>query len=318
MQADQGSFDGWCNLQAALAKASFTLLTSLLLIGFTSWLNAAELVQTKDTDERILAAVNQIGSDSNEADSDIKIIGCNNYPYHQNTSLDEGEANLINDLKAGLAKGLRCLAGQGPQGALHPYHLYQGLKLLRLIENGQTKTFKCVEDQVFAYSVAKGPRGQDTGNSMQDILGPLPPYSVILDTYRIGGFISNKHSEDDYRNFFKLKDNQITELLTGTPLRLKGVHRYQDLPALLFHEMVHWLGHTHSNMYPDVTHLYTTCCFGGSDYIEDEAVNEGFQQQACNILKDDELWSANKYQQMRQWRYKGYDQLKREMRGQYN
>ena len=78
------------------------------------------------------------------------------------------------------------------------------------------------------------------------------------------------------------------------------------------------LGHEHTSIYPDLTFLYETCCFGGSEYIEDEHVNADFQARACAILKDDELWPANLYQQMRMWHHKGYDQLKREIREHYD
>lgn len=40
---------------------------------------------------------------------------------------------------------------------------------------------------------------------------------------------------------------------------------------------------------------------------------------ACNTLKDDELWSNayNKHQQMRLWHFKRYDRLKPAMRESY-
>ena len=93
-----------------------------------------------------------------------------------------------------------------------------------------------------------------------------------------------------------------------------------DLPALLFHEMVHWLGHEHSAIYPDMAHLYETCCFGGSDYIDDPQQNARFQASACRILKDDDLWSNaySRYRQMRQWHFKDYGRLKIMMRDSYH
>ena len=73
----------------------------------------------------------------------------------------------------------------------------------------------------------------------------------------------------------------------------------------------------HTNIDPDVTFLYETCCFGGSEYISDDQLNAGVQARACNILKDKELWSANPYKKMHLWQHKDYDQLKREMREYY-
>ena len=83
--------------------------------------------------------------------------------------------------------------------------------------------------------------------------------------------------------------------------------------------MVHWLGHEHSAIYPDLAHLYETCCFGGSDYIDDAAANRDHQKTACAILKDDALWAHgySPYRQMRVWRLKGYDGFKTRMRADY-
>ena len=79
------------------------------------------------------------------------------------------------------------------------------------------------------------------------------------------------------------------------------------------------MGHEHSALYPDVTHLYETCCFGGSDFIDDEARNASYQDRACAILKDDELWGypVSRYRQMRLWHDKRYDELKQQMRADY-
>ena len=76
--------------------------------------------------------------------------------------------------------------------------------------------------------------------------------------------------------------------------------------------------HVHSSTYPDVVELYETCCFGGDDHIRDADTNRDFQQQACAILRDGELWEVNRYKQMRLWKYRGYDQLKRNMRAAYD
>lgn len=244
----------------------------------------------------------------------VAVVDCDDYPYHRIEA--EAEQHLVADLAEGIQQGLSCLSGQGPQGELHPYHRLQAERLLELLESPQLKTFRCVADRMFANAVAttnQPPAGDD--RLLRDVRHP----SVLLDTFRIGGLLSTAHTESTYRDFFKLNDEQIREHLTGSPLRLDGNHRYQNMPALLFHELVHWLGHEHSAIYPDVTHLYETCCFGGSDYIDDAQVNQYFQAKACGVLRDAELWDRahNSYQQMRFWHHKGYDQLKAEMRDQY-
>ena len=139
----------------------------------------------------------------------------------------------------------------------------------------------------------------------------------MLDTFRLGGLLSQKFKPETYQLFFKLNQREIIQHLTGPPLRMQGIQRYENLPGLLFHEMIHWLGHVHSNIDPDVTFLYETCCFAGSEYINDEKANAEFQSRACDILKDEELWTAHPYKKMRLWHHKEYDQLKREMRDYY-
>ena len=82
--------------------------------------------------------------------------------------------------------------------------------------------------------------------------------------------------------------------------------------------MIHWLGHEHSAIQPDMAHLYETCCFG-SDYVKNPKLNARFQTRACKVLKDTELWSNaySPYRKMRLWHYKGYDLLKADMRESY-
>jgi hypothetical protein len=103
-------------------------------------------------------------------------------------------------------------------------------------------------------------------------------------------------------------------------LRPASLHRYRNRPGLLFHETVHWLGHEHSALYPDLAHLYETCCFGGGEYISDAAIAGSHQAAACDVLRDDERWDSahNRYRQMRIWHDKGYDELKMRMRADYD
>lgn len=243
----------------------------------------------------------------------IRYQSCQNYPYHNNVVPAVAYRLLNRHIKQGLERGFQCLLGNGPMGKLHPYHEGQAVKLLSILEDQQWKTFRCVKDKTFAYAVANS-RPREKMDLTDSITRDLPFPGVVLDTFRISGFISDKFDEETYRQFFKLNEEQIGVLRTGKPLRVDGSHRYKNLPALMFHEMVHWLGHEHSGYYPDITHLYETCCFGGSDYIEDEQLNRKFQQKACAILKDKELWQTTPYRQMRLWRFKEYDQLKRNMR----
>ena len=248
----------------------------------------------------------------------IEFHDCGNYPY--NSPDQAAERRLAGDLDKALVHGIQCLSGNGPAGRLHPYHEYQAYRLLNILESADTKTFRCVADRMFANAVATTETLPPRQDALYTLLRETGHPGVVLDTYRIGGLLSTRHTPETYRQFFKLDEAQIREHLTGSPLRLGGTHRFGDLPALLFHEMVHWLGHEHSAIYPDMAHLYETCCFGGSDYVEDPQQNARFQASACRILKDDELWSNayNRYRQMRQWHYKDYGRLKLMMRESYH
>lgn len=249
---------------------------------------------------------------------DIRIENCNNYPYHNQTSPAQGYVTLANDIRQGLRVGLQCMVGKGPMGPLHPYHRKQAVLMLDILESRQQKTFRCVEDKTFAYAVAKAPPELVKLDDNDKLIRDIPYPGVAIDTYRLSGFLTRKHEPSTYRDFFKLDDHQIAEHLAGNPQRMQRLHRYNNRKELVFHEMVHWLGHAHTNMRPDVVDLYETCCFGGSDFISDPDSNQKFQIRACNILKDSELWDASEKQQTRLWRKKGYDQLKPDMRKMYD
>lgn len=295
----------------------------LVALASLSTISSGESFETLDA--RLDDLLAELDPDLSFANSDgiefagirLRIEQCGNYPYNQPDP--SAERQLAQDLSAGLRKGIACLAGHGPAGRLHPYHEYQAHRLLSILESGETKAFRCVADRIFANAVATSKTLNPGNDVLSGVLRETAHPGVVLDTFRIGGLLSTRHSRDTYRNFFNLDEQQIREHLTGSPLRLGGNHRYRDLPALLFHEMVHWLGHQHSAIYPDVAHLYETCCFGGSDYIEDTDANARFQARACAALQDDDLWSTaySPYRQMRFWHFKGYNRLKSAMRENY-
>jgi hypothetical protein len=250
--------------------------------------------------------------------SGIRIENCKNYPYHNQRSPAQGYIILANDIREGLRIGLQSLAGNGPMGPLHPYHHKQAALLLDILESSKQKVFRCVEDKTFAYAVAKPPPELFKEYDNDKVIRDIPYPGVAIDTYRLSGFLTRKHEPSIYRDFFKLDDHQIAEHLGGNPQRMERLHRYKNLKALVFHEMVHWLGHAHTNMRPDVVDLYEICFFGGSDFISDADSNRKFQQRACSVLQDSELWDADEKQQARLWHKKGYDQLKPDMRKMYD
>ena len=241
----------------------------------------------------------------------ISVTQCASYPYHGE---GHGVDQLISDLSEGVQQGVACLAGKSRAGQLHEFHENKARQLLAILNSEQPKSLQCVSDELFAYAMAVSPHQQVSSIELRKKISDSPELTIFLDTYRIGGLLSKRFDVKTYQDFFKLNDSQITEHLTSKPLRMKGLHRYKNLPALLFHETVHWLGATHTNLGPDLTFLYETCCFGGSDFIANESVNVGFQTAACNILKDDELWSAQPEQQKKIWKDKGYKNLKTRMR----
>lgn len=250
----------------------------------------------------------------------VAVRNCRSYPYSEGTANPRSSSmDLVEDLSTGLQQGLSCLAGHGRAGRLHPYHEYQAHRLLTLLESEDEKTFQCVEDEMFAVAVATGPAGTAPLDPLFKQLRSVAFPGVVLDTYRLGGVLSRRYDDRTYREFFHLADDQIYEHRNGQPLRPANLHRYQDRPGLLFHEVVHWLGHEHSALYPDMAQLYETCCFG-TEYISDARLEAEHQQTACAILQDDELWSNsyNRYKQMRIWHHKGYDRLKSAMRADYD
>ena len=275
------------------------------------------LIQTFDHNPQLALPPQGQGKNRMIFANNFVIEHCDAYPYHNQQAARDGFIQLKKDIQAGLRKGLQCMAGLSDQGALHPYHREQAVSLIELIENQQRKTFRCVRDEMHAFGVANTPSLETDQNGLDKVIRDMPYPSVVLDTYRISGFISDQHPPSVYRDFFKMNDQQIARQLAGQPEHIDGLHRYNDRPGLVFHEMLHWLGHEHTNLDPDPVFLYETCCFGGSDFIKDEASNTAFQQRACAILRDQDLWEANQYKQMRVWRYKDYDELKRDMREKY-
>jgi hypothetical protein len=248
----------------------------------------------------------------------VRFQDCGDYPYH--ASNPDAERQLAQDLAAGLRQGVACLAGSGPAGDLGPYHRQQARRLLQLLATARTKTFRCVADRMFANGVATTEHPPDKRDALYSLLSATPHPAIILDTFRIGGLLSARHDRQTYRDFFKLDETQIHQLLNGSPIRLHGSHRYRNLPSLLFHETVHWLGFEHSAIQPDITFLYETCCFGGSDYIDDPQLNARFQAGACAALRDRALWQhpEDPKAQAKRWHRKGYDRLKPEMRAAYD
>jgi hypothetical protein len=270
-------------------------------------LDARGLVQEGTADRSRLPAVG------------LHVEGCKGYPHLSERPALYAHAELVDDLRNGLVDGLQCLAGTGPMGRLHPYHEYQAHRLLTLFEAPTTKTLHCVDDQMFATAVATDPGRRDPQDPLARPLSLVEHPGIVIDTYRLGGLLSRRHDDETFRSFFHLSDLEIYEHRNGQPIRARNLHRFENRPALLFHETVHWLGHTHSALNPDVTHLYETCCFGGSDYIDDAERNADYQRAACDILRDDSLWHEgyNRYRQIRQWHLKGYGELKKSMRADY-
>lgn len=250
---------------------------------------------------------------------ELRLQDCDGYPYESSRPMELAHRELLADLRAGLETGLSCLAGQGPMGRLHPYHEYQAHRLVTILHSERPKTLRCTADQMFATAVATSPGDRDNTDPLARPLSLVEHPGVVIDTYRLGGLLSRKHDDETFRTFFHLSEAQIVEHRNGQPIRAPSLHRFEDRPALLFHEVVHWLGHEHSAIQPDVTHLYESCCFGGSDYIRDESLNREYQETACAILRDDALWSQgySPYKQMRIWHYKGYGELKKAMRADY-
>lgn len=242
---------------------------------------------------------------------------CEDYPYMETKAYaSEGYVQMLDHIKTGLNKGLQCLAGMGSSsGKLHDFHRREALKLMEIIESKKRKTLRCVKDEIFAFAVSKG---KATKNSISDTsnldayLQDLDHPGIVFDLFRIGGYLSQKHDMKTLVEFYGFEEAQASQHLAGRLLQEN--HRYGDLAGLHFHEMIHWLGHEHSIIEPDVTFLYDTCCFDGSDFIDNNEVNKKFQKRACDILRDDELWSVSGIDRKNVWQAKNYGQIKIDMK----
>jgi len=300
---------------------------AILLVLVATTAIAEPFVPLKERIERLTASLAQDMALAGYAENTlhlpqtaVAVRNCHSYPYSEgDTNPRSSSMDLLRDLSAGLRQGLLCMAGDGEAGRLHPYHEYQAHRLLTVFESEDSKTFQCVEDDMFAVAVATGPNGASASDPLFRQLKSVTFPAVVIDTFRLGGVLSRRYDDRTYREFFHLAEDQIYEHRNGQPLRPANLHRYQDRAGLLFHEVVHWLGHEHSALYPDMAQLYETCCFG-TEYISDPSLEAEHQQTACMILQDDELWSHNynRYKQMRIWHHKGYDRFKGAMRADYD
>lgn len=283
-------------------------LVFVAVIATAGFSNAKPASGPADDIDRMLGSLQQSEWESTGSGLNLVLGGrivleaCGSYPYHDNTNGTQGFQRLAADLLSGLQQGLQCMAGLGPMGSLHPYHEGNARRLIDLLNDDSGKRLRCVEDKTFAYAVAHPAKS------------PADTNEVLIDTYRVSGFLSRKFDRATYRDFFNLSQLQIEDHLTGKPLHVDGMHRYRDLPSLMFHEVIHWLGYEHTNLTADVVDLYDICCFGGSDHIVDRELNRGFQERACGILKDAQLWQADASTRERLWYQKGYFRLKREIR----
>lgn len=271
----------------------------------------------------LIAALDGVGRGAvSRAAGPVRLLveDCDAYPYARSELPTGGRERLLDDAADGLRTGLACLAGSGPAGPLHAYHRAQAERLLTLLTDDSVKTLRCVKDQMFANAVATTPTPPEPGDGLYAQLSQVAHPGIVIDLYRVGGLLSRAFERRTYREFYRMDDDQIDQHLTAHPVRLDGLHRHDRLPALMFHEMVHWLGFTHARDVPDLAQLYETCCFDGSTYVDSATLNAQFGQRACRILQDPALWDrpGDGAAQRRVWRDKGYAQLKLDMRASYD
>ncbi len=171
---------------------------------------------------------------------------------------------LRNDVHSGLRKGFACLLGQS--GRLGPFHERQAELLRWVLETFQPLHFSCTNGYGYWNASSTGP-----GQPMRLFSGKVEYPEVQLE------------------------------------LAMLRSSRRANLDALLFHEMLHWAGLVHPGNHdpgPDLVQLYEVCCFGATDARGRKSPSmEQTREQACEILRDKEVFGDKLDKKLWQTRY---------------
>jgi hypothetical protein len=216
-----------------------------------------------------------------ELNHDFLLKSCETYPYYRSIDTPtKGSHVLADHLQLALATVHQCRSLQDFTSMVN-----ESLdKLIKIIESPEKKTLMCnygVTNSFFA--VASDPDVIDQQHNL-----PAHP-SVIFDTNRMAGNFNVHMNERDIENTVRFYGGLLTreEIIPGMPHPFRK--SITNPMSLLFHEMLHWTGHSH---YPkenlDVVYLTQLCCF------HHEEINELKRNRTCEILSDPQAWQENR------------------------
>lgn len=242
--------------------------------------SAMALAADFDQLSRSLFDVYEVSDEGLSLNHDFLLKSCETYPYYRSIETPtEGSHVLANHLQLALATVHQCRSHQD----FTPMVTEALDQLIDIIESSQKKTLMCnygVTNSYFA--VASDP----DVIVQQDTLPPHP--SVIFDTNRMAGNFNLHMDEQDRENTIRFYGGKLTreEIIPGMPHPFRK--SITNPMSLVFHEMLHWTGHSHhpkENL--DIVYLTQLCCF------QHEEISETKRNRTCELLNDPRAWQAN-------------------------
>lgn len=245
-------------------------------------------LEQKSKDFRLLNSQNGVFPEIH-----LRVENCKDYPYYGVDS--NGPQNFREDFMKLIEQSKQCFFKKNKGRNLPVFVENKVTELYQLLLTSKDKTVACTFGEYNSfYAVSNSGLNQnDYGPNGVFLDMPKPP-SIFMDTNRMAGnFPLGMDSEDirNFRQFYGQRLNNV-EIQSGKRNPLAG--RVENSASLLFHEMLHWVGLSHSQKgYPDLVYLSQICCFNHP------SIDVKKQQKACKIFYNDNYWSGSKEQRKR-------------------
>ena len=215
-----------------------------------------------------------------ELNHHFHLKSCETYPHYRSIDTPtEGSHVLADHLQRALSTVHQCRRNHD----FTPMVTQTLDRLINIIESSQKKTLMCnygVTNSYFAVASDPETLAQKEG---------LPPHpSVIFDTNRMAGNFNLQMNEREIENTIRFFGGSLKreEILPGMPHPFRK--SITNPMSLVFHEMLHWTGHSHhpkENL--DVVYLTQLCCF---EHLE---INETKRNRTCELLTDPQAWQED-------------------------